>query len=581
MLNKTNFIEILKIHLIMRIEKDYSNIVKYIPFVKRAKNVIFIKNIFFTLLSTVTAILLYFKFEHFINQWMELIIIIILSIFSLLSIISGTSSYRRTHFPVYQDLLHVSPLNNRMIFLLLMVEEVLWFLVQSSGLIITLFICLCLIIKPPIVLCILLLLNLLVIISLIYMITNRLCGVYQTYKLKNQIGLIRLSVYLVFATVSLIIGFTISISVSKVIIALRNTFESISQLLEDQYWISVKDTIFHDFSYTFIVFNNTVIKNGYYFITSLINIIPLSLIFIIAFACIILLLHYLYPNYSTNRLLRTRKSSMDWLTVYVNMINKLFNSKKEPLFQKELINLKRSRWIVSPGAFSITLYSLEGFFYYGILLAIGTITTDKSLILSMLFLFNVLTIIIHCFEVSHEYPQVFSLGSEGQNIDLLRSSPKGVSQLFDVKLKLLKSILFFPLTINALFSILILIYTNTISFLSLLLLGLLFILLYKTSPLIQLYMSPTYSKFSYDDIQEIGNTYDEQELHVTLQGIPRYFILVPLMIFSYLNLIIPIYKVIPAMHIFYFLGFSIPMIAFWIISKKIILKGINRLEKIK
>lgn len=576
--NYADLMRILKLHLIMRIEKDYSNIVKYIPFVKRIKNIIIFKSITFGLISTMTAVFLYFKFQFMINQWTEMITVIIVAIFCILSLINGASSYRRTHFPIYQDLYHVSPLSNQVIFIILLVEELLWSLIQSSGLLVTLFICMYLILKPTVIVFIMIVINLLALFTFIFITSNRLWGMYQIFKLKNKIGFIRFFAYLIAAIISLLVGFAFSIMISKPIFALRNNFESIDQLLGDQYWGAVKKAIFHDFNQTFIVFKGIVIDNLYSFFIANTNIISLVVVFILLFTCIILLLRYLYPNYSVTRHLKNDKESGDWLTFYVQLISRLFNHKNDILFQKELINLERSRWIVSPGIFAITLYSLEGFFYFGILWAIGTLSTNTSLILAMLLLFNVLTIIIHCFEVSYEYPQIFSLGSEGENIDLYRLSPNGVSHIFYVKLKLLKSILFIPLTINVVLSILFMTITHTLSLESILLAGLL-ILLYKVSPLIQLYMSPFYSKFSYNDVQEVGNTYDEQELHSKFQAIPRYFILVPLMVFSFLNLFIPIYKLIPEIHFFYFIGFSIPMIIFLFISKNIIKMGLNRLGR--
>lgn len=68
-----NFFKILRIHLIMRIEKDYSGLIKYIPFLKRIRDAVIIKNLFFLFITTVAALLLYINFKTTINQWIEVV----------------------------------------------------------------------------------------------------------------------------------------------------------------------------------------------------------------------------------------------------------------------------------------------------------------------------------------------------------------------------------------------------------------------------------------------------------------------------------------------------------------------------
>src|SRR5690606_15341550 len=124
--------------------------------------------------------------------------------------------------------------------------------------------------------------------------------------------------------------------------------ESINQLLEDRYWLSVKEGILQNFNQTFNEFNG-LINQLYYIIISNSNFITLILIFIVSAACILLLLFYLSPNYNANKLLKSKNETLDWLTIYVNIINRIFNKKDQIMFKKELIILERSRWIVSPG----------------------------------------------------------------------------------------------------------------------------------------------------------------------------------------------------------------------------------------
>lgn len=573
-----NFFKILRIHLIMRIEKDYSVIIKYIPFLKRIRDAVIIKNLFFLFISTVAALLLYINFKTTINQWIEVLVIAIITLLFVISVISGISSYKRTHFPVYQELLILAPLSNAEIYILLALEELIWFLVQSGGVFLTLFIWLYFLLDLPTMIYFLFILTLLAIISFVFLFSNRLWGMYQTYKIRNKIGYLRFAVYCISSIISIFIGYVLSNFVAGIILVLRSEFEGINRLLEDHYWLSVKEGILQIFNQTFNELD-AVINQLYYLIISNSNLITFVVIFVVSIVCILLLFFYLYPDYNANKLLKSKNEFIDWLTIYVNLIDRIFNRKDQAMFKKELIILQRSRWIVSPGVFAITLYSLESFFYFGILLGIGLNATNQSMIIAILFLYNVLTMIIHCFEVCYEYPQVFFLGSEGKNIELLKSSPDGIRQLFNAKLKLLRAILIIPLVLNITGSIIFMSLTDTFSLKNILLLSLLLTQLYIISPLIQLYMSPVYSKFSYDDIQEVGNTRDEQELHVKFQSIPRYFILVPILVFSFLNIFFPVYILIPSIDVYYFIGFTLPMLIFWMIGTKIKNKGLDKLSR--
>ncbi|PRR90366.1 MULTISPECIES: hypothetical protein [unclassified Bacillus (in: firmicutes)] len=574
----TRYINILKIHLIMRVEKDYSFFVRVIPFLKRIKNITIFKMIISTIFSTVLAFFLYWKYYSFVERWNGIFLLSIFILLFFLALINGILTYRRTHFSIYQDLLSTSPLSHRQIYVLLLTEELLWFVTQSWNIIITSFICLFFILKIPFSLFVLLISNLILIIFLLFIISNRLMGKYQLYKIKNKIGLFRFVIYMIFSCGLMSFGFMISHQFAKLILALREPFENIEQLLEDTYWLSVKDIFIQEFSADFI--NLKMIDERIYGgITYSINLPFLLLVLLALSMCIIFITSNLYPNYNNSDRIKSKQEFFDWFTIYTKIVSKVFRTDKSFLFKKELINLERKRWIVSPGVFSIIIYSLESFFYCGILIGIVKNTDDSSLIMAMLILFNVLTMIIHCFEVSYEYPQVFFLGSEGKSIDLLKTSPNGVMGLFESKLKLLEVILFIPLIINMVISLIVINSVKELNLSSFLQIIILLFTLYKISPLIQLYMAPLFSKFSFDDIQEVGSTYDEKELHIKSQSLPRNFIVVPLLIFSFINIFIPIYKWINHIELYYFIYFMLTIVVFKFISKKIVKKGIEKLER--
>lgn len=574
----TRYINILKIHLIMRAEKDYSFFVRFIPFFKRIKNIAIFKMVIHTFFSIILALFLYNKYGAFVDRWNEMFLFGIFLLLFLLALTNGITTYRRTHFSIYQGLLSTSPLSQRQIYVLLLTEELLWFVMQYGNILITAIVCLFFILKIPLSLFLLLNFNLILFIFLIFIVSNLFMGKYQAYKIKNKIGLFRFAIYVIFSCVLMTLGYIMSHQFAKLIFALREPFENIEQLLKDSYWLSVKDIFIQEFKGNFIYFKK-IVGSIYGGIIYSINLPILILVFFALTMCIVLITRYFYPNYYKNEQMKSKQELFDWLTLYIKLVNTVFRTDKSFLFKKELINLERKRWIVSPGVFSILIYSLEGFFYCGILLGIVKNSDDSSFIMAMLLLFNVLTIIIHCFEVSYEYPQVFFLGSEGKSINLLKTSPNGVAKLFESKIKLLEVCLFIPLVINIIISLLVINLVKELNLISCLQIFILLFAVFKISPLIQLYMAPLFSKFSFDDIQEVGSTYDEKVLHIKSQSLPRNFILVPLLIFSYINIFIPIYKWINYIDWYYFIYFMLSIVVFKLISKKIVKKGIEKIER--
>lgn len=574
----TRYINILKIHLIMRAEKDYSFLLKFIPFFKRIKNIAIFKMIIHTIFSIILILFLYNKYGVFVDKWNEMFLFGIFLLLFLLALTSGISTYRRTHFSIYQDLLSTTPLSQRQIYVLLLTEELLWFLMQYGNILITAIVCLYFILKIPLSFFLLLNSNLILFIFFTFIISNLLMGKYQTYKIKNKIGFFRFVIYMFFSCVLMTLGYIMSHQFAKLIFALREPFKNVEQLLNDSYWIRVKNIFVQEFKGNFVYFKK-IIASIYDGIIYSINLPILILVFFALTMCIVFITRYFYPNYYKNEQIKSKQELFDWLTLYIKLVNKIFRAENNFLFKKELINLERKRWIVSPGVFSIIIYSLEGFFYCGVLLGIVENSDNSSFIMAMLLLFNVLTIIIHCFEVSYEYPQVFFLGSEGKSIHLLKTSPNGVEKLFESKIKLLEVCLFIPLVINIIISLIVINLMKELNLISCLQIFILLFAVYKISPLIQLYMAPLFSKFSFDDIQEVGSTYDEKILHIKSQSLPRNFILVPLLIFSFINIFVPIYKWIHYIDWYYFIYFMLSMIVFKIISKKIIEKGIEKIER--
>ncbi|MFH7820113.1 hypothetical protein ACHXY8_12680 [Neobacillus thermocopriae] len=577
-----HMIPLLQLFLTMRLEKDFSAIVKKIPYIKRISLILIIKNLIFTFLSIVAVYFFYHKYLFYMVEYRDIIVLFILLLLLFISLLNGVLAYKRTHFPIYGDLLSLSPLNNKEIFFLLIAEEMIWLIFQNVGFLLSILIFLYWLMSISIFS--FLLFSIVIILSMAFMFTlGNICwGRYQIYKIQKKIGFIRFMIYLLNACLFMSFGFLISHTLAFIIKTFRAHFHYFDQLMNDQFYESLLGIFKNEFIlFIFQLINKIYQFSIYTFITSFIkseNVFSYILgIVIIIF--LLYLLKYFTPIYGDNQFIKKSLFHHDYLYIYTKIVNKVFNRNHNAIFHKELIILNKSRWIISPGVFSIIFYTFESFFYLGVLLGIGVNMTNDPMFIALLLLFNAMIMIMHCYDIVSEFPQIFFLSSEGKNIEFIRSSPIGIQQLFEAKIRLLHAVLTIPMVISFSFSCFLLLYTKNFNLLTIILLISILLIMYFISPMIQLYMAPYYAKFNFDDIQEVGSTYEEKELHIRSQSVPRYIILIPALIFSFLNIFFPFYQYIPFIHIIYFVAIFLPALIYLIVSKKIINKGLYKLER--
>lgn len=566
-----NFATILSTIVKSRIEKDYSVLQRFIPFALNPVHFIFLKNFIFILFSILTSYFYIVQKRDVFIDYLNIIILILLSIMILYSFISGSMCYRRTHFPVHYELLILTPLNDKLIYLLLILEELILFIINGLPFYFFLFFLFFIGVGTNFFLSLFFIILLILSSIIFFILGNRLFGEYQIYKIDNKIGLIRFFIYLFSSTLTFLVGFIITKLISTLIKTVRPEFKDIHLLLNESYILNKFDE-----SKNIITTYLSGLNLEVYIKFALLN----YYFYIVIFSLIIVIIIFLNPPKFNNNVYLLRKViDKDMLGLYIYALkglSKILKLDGNVVLNKDLTTMLHKRWLLSPQIFPALVYCTENFFYLGIVTALSTVMSDSSMFFSVLIVFSLMSILVHSYTLYDEYPQVFSLSSEQKNILLLKSSPIGIDTLFLAKYYLLSLVLFLPTFITMKMGFVLLLVFGGIDYIFLFLICI--VIFYLIAPIIQLYMTPYISKFNLDHTQEIGNTKSEQDMHEHFQGIPRMFILVPVLLFTFTNAIIPFYENIKNIHFLYLALILIPILVFFVISINIIRKGLKYLH---
>lgn len=571
----SNFLSILSLTVKSRIQKDYSVYQRFIPIQMNPIYFIFINNTISILLSITISYFFLNERQEAINEFNNIIIIAIILILVTYSFISGSTSYKRTHFPILYPLFTSTPLSEKSIYLLLILEELILFFTKMLSFYSIIFILFCIGLGFSLFTSFTITFNLVTISIMLYIIGNRVFGEYQLYKIYHRIGIIRVLIYVVTATSIFLFGYIATKLISLAIKLIRPEFQEIHLLLNESYLTEKFDELKNAVtSYLDMITLNNHLNNftsEYY-----VYIFTLPFILLILLMIIIIINP---PSFDKNTESLSNIINKDLLDFYINTLSSISRKMKldqNVLLNKDLETMLHKRWLISPQVFSAVIYYSENYFYLGIVTGLSTIMTDLNMFFSILLVFSIMSIFVHSYILYDEYPQVFSLSSEQSNIILLKSSPIGIKTLFFAKYYLLSLVLFLPTLITIIMCVVLLLKVNGYFYIPMLLICIVFI--YLIAPIIQLYMSPYISKFNLDHIQEVGNTKSEKDLHDYMQGIPRSIILVPALLFSFINIIIPVYEVINNIHIIYLVFILIPIVIFFVIAINIIKKGLKYLS---
>lgn len=580
------YLIIIKLNLKIRFKGQFITLIKKFKFLNKIK----MRNvcILFFLYQVIIALLIGNILRIFAYKYFNLFIcnLVLILLYLSFHIINGCICYKRTHIPINIKLLIVSPRSKRYIFSFLIMEELVWLFFDNIHFyIITLFLIISFNINSQNILWSIILL---IIVSLcLYLLSNRIFGLYIIHLILNPIGIIRFLVYMIKSVIIFLIGYNLTSNLCKVVSIIKNQiimspeniksnklWEDIISILKSEWLYNIKQNLL-DFLNNKIQIS-TIINNQFNTVT-----FYGIILFLLSVLIILLMFLIFYPNYDKSKSIKslnvTFKDSLYYYIKFVNYINKLM-FKDNFFLKKDITILINSRWIISPLFFNLVFVTTESWLYYGLIFALIKNINDSGYVISLILILNILTLTNHCFELRLQYPMLFTLSSEGHNMILINISGNSSNIAYKSKLYLLRIILIIPTIILFIFDIILI--SKDFSLLTCFLVILTLVVSYFISPIFQLYIAPLISKFNTDNIQDINENKKEDELYMHFQKLPRKFIISPILITLYLNIFFncPIY-VINILPLLFSVYFCVGCLIFYFISIKITKNGLNKIDK--
>ncbi|RJG20620.1 hypothetical protein [Paenibacillus thiaminolyticus] len=494
--------------------------------------------------------------------------------------IVGMSAWRRTHMPVYEELLLSSPRSESFIFGLLVAEEFIWSLINNIGLYTTMFALLILIHGLTFIEAVTGVFFLLCLSFLLFIISNRLFGRYIIYKICKPVGWIRFLFYILFSLICFEAGFLLIRWVLPYIRAFRMHITSLQALNSEEIWNHLLTSVAAEWSTGMNRLLNIVYdsKLPHVYLHEQFQSPNLLHLLALCVGCSILIptICKLFP-YKYNQLKRIEHT--DFLSFYTSLLH-YFNNlvyRKDYMVEREITMMGRNREHLASGLFSLALVETEIFFYSGIAVGLVLSLQNVGFIVSVICIFTMLAVANHVSGIRSEYPFLFLLSAEGKNVNLIRLSGNSIRLLFEAKMKLMRCMMIVPgLIIFIINCVLCALQGFTVS-------SSLFLIILSVSywalPFFELYSTPFISKFNFKSIQEIGKTKEELELRALVDTAPRRFIIMPLMLVLYFGAFIIPSKISDFLPFFIAVYFTIVSLALMLMAKKITARGLKEIDK--
>lgn len=578
-----NINNIIIVFLKSRLRQQYSNISKRLPYFRNYNPTMlfFVLKFIDLVFMLVATSILFFNFYNpkFKEYWGITFIII----FLIMHIFNGILSYKKTHIPKLINLIKISPCSSMNFYIILLLEELLWFMLNNLSLYLVTAIFFIYISNYNIFIWFISYSLLLLVSVALFILSNRLAGSYVRNKIINPIGLVRFIIYTVNVSICFLIGYGLIKLFAPPIIIIKKNINSLENLLNDSSWNLTLSIIENKWFNKILVILEKVFSNELYLQNYLfqqferfhfVNLffILLSIIFIIIL--ITLPIRFITIDSDSYQTSFFHKDILYYYSKLLEKFSKKWNN--DFLLVKEIHNLHRNRWLVSPTAFSLMFVTFESSFYFGITFSLLDITSNLEIKTIILFTLNLLILINHSFELRDEFPNLFLLSAEKHNVNLYKLSIDSSKAIFIAKLKLMYLILLIPFCLVVSF--------NFFYFFSLDLEKTVFIIIsiiscYILSPILQMYSVPLLAKFDHVNITDVGKTKEEDILYTNAQSLPRKFIVLPLLIIPYLGIFVNISAFFNGWLVpIYFIYFHTTSIIFLVIAQRIIKRGIQRID---
>jgi len=567
----------------VRIKQQYSLFSKYIPFLNKLSPItIFILSRFFQVVFSIIGLILFINYlynKSYLLSWGSTLIIVFMGT----HFFAGLIRYQRTHIPLLSSLFTMVPRNTRTIHNILLMEELLWLLINQCGFYFTSFIFLLYVNHFQWISCTFAYILLVFISIFLFIIANKFFGIYIRNKIINPIGAFRFFSYLINNVLSFLLGFfLVKFILFPPISIIKEHIVSYNDILNDNVWNNITSILKKEWFVSIIgFFRNIYSFKLFKFIFFQFEDFDVWGFLFLIFSGFLIYLILFFTNPKFIDISQKNNVHKDFLYSYSLFLRKLnyLVFKNDFLTNKEILLLERNRWMVSPAAFSLIFITLESSFYSGFVFSLITLIKSSDLRALLIFMLNLLILTNHCFELREEFPALFLLSAEKNNINLYKISARSIKDLYIAKKRLMQLILFIPFLTVFIVNSILYIYSH-IHWFSYLLISISLVNAYWVAPLFQLYMMPILSKFNYTNVIEVGKTEEEKELYLKAQSLPRKFIILPFLIILYANLFISFPDVLTKWLLGIFcVYFMLSSLVFVYVAQKVVEKGISRIEK--
>ncbi|BBE30738.1 hypothetical protein OSSY52_08790 [Tepiditoga spiralis] len=583
-----NLVELLLIRLKNRVKIQFvktSKIFKLLA--KKGSFFAFFMIILFKIIISISMSLFLYKTFYYETHKVYWTSFIFLGLY-FNAIVYGMVSYKRTYFPIDISILKSSPLEDRNIYLFVLIEEYVWHCLNSIEFYLSSFLFLLFINLHH-----LLFFTYIFILGLsssffIFVFFNILYGNYKISLIKNPIGIFRFILY----GINSVLFFEFGVILTKFIYVPTMLYKKIlfpnnKLSLSDNTLKILENSLINDWlnpikEYFFYLFNSTIdISKEFY------NFISLRYLIFLIFGIILFFMIKIFsPKYNKNIFIKSVEiNKKDFLFIYVltlKKVNSVFNNKNF-LVEKELNIIKNSRWLVSPSFYSKIIANYDFYFMTGVIITNFKYINSIGYIISLILLFNVLLIFNQVTELRRDHLFIYTLSSEKRNINLVKLSGNSIDIVYKSKLNLMRLNLLVPSIITFFISLYLTI--EKINFMNynfyLCIITSIFTLVYMIwfAPISVLYIEPMFSRFDYKNTEELIDKRIEENIYEKILKIPRLILFTPVLLILYFNVFFnyldKIKNFFPFIFLIYFVIISVTFNYFFNYIKE---KGIKKVD---
>ena len=359
------------------------------------------------------------------------------------------------------------------------------------------------------------LINFAVCITAAFLLGNFLMGTYTYAIVVRKISLIRLLVYIAWATILVLVAFGVTDwGVRMVRDEFLNKITDVQMLFDDAFVKTLFAGYGEDISRAFLQVGKWMADCAVRCARP-----EFGLACLLGTGVLLLLPVRMIPTEEENRTF----SGGDMYAMYRKFLQKAAGG--NILVQSQVKDFSRYRWLFVKGFFQVVFLQYESICYIAILVALIKNTDDPMMILQLLVCMNLLALANQASELRGTGYAYFSLATEGAHIRLLKTSLAKRDAIWLAKEKVFKCFLWIPSLLLLFLNIGICQYMQMPGYVMAVAVGSLLLSAF-VMPLIQLHVIPIVTNVEYLSEAQVGESLMEEEVAGKMQEFPRIFLVV-------------------------------------------------------